>query len=252
MAGVKAAFAQQEEPPMAHAAVVVTGAAGDLGGAIAQAYAADGHLVFAADLRPVEPRARVEPVALDVTARDAVFELAARAGDTAGGLGLWINAAGLFVVTPVGDATAEDWDRLIAVNLTGTFHGCAAAFAVMAAAGRGGAIINLGSISGQVGGTAVHPGYGASKAGVHALTKSYALEGARCGIRVNAVAPSVVEGRMAKALAERQRARLVETNPMRRLALVREVVDTVRFLASPAASYLTGVVLPVNGGALMP
>jgi 3-oxoacyl-[acyl-carrier protein] reductase len=57
---------------------------------------------------------------------------------------------------------------------------------------------------------------------------------------------------MAKALAERQRARLVETNPMRRLALVREVVDTVRFLASPAASYLTGVVLPVNGGALMP
>jgi 3-oxoacyl-[acyl-carrier protein] reductase len=92
----------------------------------------------------------------------------------------------------VADADALEWERIIAVNLTGTFHGCAAALAVMSANG-GGRIVNIGSLSGQVGGTALHPAYGASKAGVHALTRTYALEGARHGVYCNAVAPSVID-----------------------------------------------------------
>ena len=143
-----------------------------------------------------------------------------------------------------------DWERIIAVNLTGTFHGCAAALAVMSANG-GGRIVNIGSLSGQVGGTALHPAYGASKAGVHALTRTYALEGARYGVYCNAVAPSVIEGSMASQLSERQREQLARANPLRRLARMPEVVEAVRYLASDAASYTNGVILPVNGGSYL-
>ena len=115
----------------------------------------------------------------------------------------------------------------------------------------GGRIVNIGSLSGQVGGTALHPAYGASKAGVHALTRTYALEGARYGVYCNAVAPSVVEGAMAAQLSERQREQLARANPLRRLARMPEVVDAVRYLASDAASYTNGVILPVNGGSYL-
>ncbi len=174
-------------------AAVITGAAGDLGQALSEAFLADGYRVYGGDIAPVEPRAGLVPVHLDVTERAAVFALAERAAAEAGPLKLWINAAGILRVVKVPDADALDWERIIAVNLTGTFHGCAAALAVMSRSG-GGRIVNIGSLSGQVGGTALHPAYGASKAGVHALTRTYALEGARYGVYCNAVAPSVIEG----------------------------------------------------------
>jgi len=232
-------------------AAVITGAAGDIGRALCEAFVDEGFAVFGADLRPSAPRAGLTPVELDVTDRAAVFALAARAAAAAGPLRLWINAAGIVEVVKVAEATAEAWDRIIAVNLTGTFHGCAAALAVMRASG-GGRIVNLGSLSGQVGGTGVHPAYGASKAGVHALTKSYALEGARDGIYCNAVAPAVLEGTMGGQFSERQRAQLASANPLRRLGRVDEVVAAIRYLASEAASYTNGVVLPLNGGSYLP
>jgi 3-oxoacyl-[acyl-carrier protein] reductase len=135
-------------------------------------------------------------------------------------------------------------------STTGTFHGCAAALEVMGRSG-GGRIVNIGSLSGQVGGTGLHPAYGASKAGVHALTRTYALEGAKCGVYCNAVAPSVIEGALASQMSERQREQLARTNPLRRLARMPEVVDAVRYLASDAASYTNGVILPVNGGSYL-
>ena len=132
-------------------------------------------------------------------------------------------------------ASTEDWNRIIAVNLTGTFHGCAAALAVMSQGG-GGRIVNAGSLSGHVGGTGVHPAYGASKAGVHALTKTYALEGARHGVACNAVAPGVLEGRMGGAVRRTgQLERLARANPLRRLGRIEEAVEAIRFLADPVA-----------------
>jgi NAD(P)-dependent dehydrogenase (short-subunit alcohol dehydrogenase family) len=231
-------------------AAVITGAAGDLGRALCDACLADGFTVFAADVRPAASRPGLTPVQLDVTDRTAVVALAARAAG-AGPLRLWINAAGIVQVVKVADATPEDWDRIIAVNLTGSFHGCAAALAVMQQSG-GGRIVNLGSLSGQVGGTGVHPAYGASKAGVHALTKTYALEGARHGITCNAVAPAVLEGAMGSQFSERQRAQLIAANPFRRFGRIEEVVAAIRYLASDAASYTNGVVLPLNGGSYLP
>jgi NAD(P)-dependent dehydrogenase (short-subunit alcohol dehydrogenase family) len=230
-------------------AAVITGAAGDLGQALSEAFLADGYRIYGGDIAPVAPRAGLTPVRLDVTDRAAVFALAERAAAEAGPLKLWINAAGILRVVTVLEADAADWERIIAVNLTGTFHGCAAALGVMRQGG--GRIVNIGSLSGQVGGTALHPAYGASKAGVHALTRTYALEGARYGVYCNAVAPSVVEGSMASQLSERQREQLARTNPLRRLAQVSEVVDAVRYLASAAASYTNGVVLAVNGASYL-
>ena len=231
-------------------AVVITGAAGDLGRALSASFLADGRTVFGADVAAIEPCPRLIPVALDVTDRAGMFALAERAAEGSGGLSIWINGAGIVRVTKVLEADHEDWQRILAVNLTGTFYGCAAAIAVMSRQGSG-RIVNIGSLSGQVGGTGVHPAYGASKAGVHALTKSYALEGARYGVYCNAVAPSVIEGAMGDQFSERQRSQLAQANPLRRLARMDEVVDAVRYLASDAASYTNGVILPVNGGSYL-
>lgn len=231
-------------------AAVITGAAGDLGQALCEAFLADGYRVYGGDVVPVEPRPGLVLVHLDVRDRAAVFALAERAAAEAGPVKLWINAAGILRVVKVLEADPADWERILAVNLTGTFHGCAAALEAMRQSG-GGRIVNIGSLSGQVGGTALHPAYGASKAGVHALTRTYALEGAKYGVYCNAVAPSVIEGAMARQLSEPQREHLASTNPLRRLAQVTEVVDAIRYLASDAASYTNGVILPVNGGSYL-
>lgn len=232
-------------------AVVITGAAGDLGRALSASFLGDGCMVFGADIAPIEPRPGLVPVALDVTDRAAMFALAERAAAASDGLRLWINAAGIVRVVSVLNADPDDWQRILAVNLTGTFHGCAAALEVMRRQGVG-RIVSIGSLSGQVGGTGVHPAYGASKAGVHALTKTYALEGAKYGITCNAVAPSVIMGAMADQFSHRQREQLAAGNPLRRLARMDEVVSAVRYLASDAASYVNGVILPVNGGSYLP
>jgi NAD(P)-dependent dehydrogenase (short-subunit alcohol dehydrogenase family) len=226
---------------------VITGAAGDLGRALSASLLDDDYTVYGADIAPIEARDGLVPVKVDVTDRAAVFALAAQAEE----LNLWINAAGITRVVKVLEADADDWQRILAVNLTGTFHGCAAALEAMRRQGTG-RIVNIGSLSGQVGGTGVHPAYGASKAGVHALTKSYALEGAKYGVTCNAAAPAVIEGAMGDQFSERQRAQMAAANPLRRLARMDEVVAAVRYLASDAASYTNGVILPVNGGAYLP
>lgn len=228
---------------------VVTGAAGDMGGGVAAALARDGYTVYAADLRPVPQAPGLVPVALDVTDRDAVFALAERAAAESD-LRIWVNAAGVFEPARVIDADPDAWHRILAINLSGTFHGCAAALSAMAAGG-GGRIVNVGSISGQLGGVGVHPAYGASKAGVHALTKAYAREGAKHGVYCNAVAPGVLEGRMTSAFPPEALEKIVRGNPQRRLGRMDEVVHAILYLADERASFTNGVILPLNGGELM-
>jgi NAD(P)-dependent dehydrogenase (short-subunit alcohol dehydrogenase family) len=230
--------------------VVVTGAAGDLGRALCASWAEDGHTVYAADVAAVEPRPDVVPVRLDVTDAGAVAALAERAGRETR-LWAWVNAAGIFVAGPVAKASQADWQRIIDVNLGGTFNGCAAALPVLVAAG-GGRIVNVGSISGQVGGVGVHPAYGASKAGVHALTKTYALEGARHGVLCNAVAPGLLAGSMARGFGDEQQEKLARGTPLRRLGRMEEIVRVIRFLSHPENTFMTGAIVPANGGACMP
>jgi len=230
--------------------VVITGAAGDMGGGAAASFRADGFRVYAADVKAPPAAENTVPVALDVRDRAAVFALAERAAAESD-LRVWINCAGVVSNAPVDQASPEEWDRILSINLTGTFHGCAAAFAAMKKnAPSGGRIVNAGSISGQLGGTGPHPAYGASKAGVHALTKSYAIAGARHGIYCNAVAPAVIEGSMSKAFSGAQLEKYLAAIPMRRLAKMDEIVHAIRYLADPRAGYTNGVVLPLNGAQL--
>lgn len=230
--------------------VVVTGAAGDLGRALCRSFVADGFAVYAADVEPIDAEPGLLPAHVDVTERRQVFDLAERAARETR-LEAWVNAAGIFVSCAVADADEVQWHRILSVNLTGTYHGCAAALPALIRAGSG-RIVNVGSISGQVGGTGVHPAYGASKAGVHALTKTYALEGARHGVLCNAVAPGLLEGTMSRTFSERQRERLTQGNPMRRLGRMDEIARVIRFLADPTNTFMNGAIVPVNGGAYMP
>jgi NAD(P)-dependent dehydrogenase (short-subunit alcohol dehydrogenase family) len=229
---------------------VVTGVSGDLGGALARAYLEDGWRVFGADVRPYPEG--VEGETVDVRDRSAVLGLAAVASK-AGPVRVWINSAGIAAAAIVSEADPDLWTTMIDINLTGTFYGCAAAVGVMRTdrEGPGGRIVNVGSISGQIGGLGMHPAYGASKAGVHALTKSYALEGAKFGVACNAVAPSVIEGEMAKGFDERGVEAIRRSNPMRRLAHMNEIVEVIRFLADERSSYVNGAIVPVNGGAYL-
>ncbi len=230
--------------------VVITGAAGHLGAALVDSFAADGYTVFAADIVSVAAAPGIVPVATDVTAGAAVFALAEKAASESR-LRVWINAAGIFPTGPVRQASSEIWDRTIAINLTGCFHGCALALEAMIAGG-GGRIVNVSSVSGLVGGIAVHPAYGASKAGVLALTKTYALEGARHGVACNAVAPGMFDSAMSRNFSDEQRAKLARAIPAGRLGQVAEIVPAIRFLADPvAAAYVNGETLSVNGGAYM-
>lgn len=227
---------------------VVTGAAGELGAAVARSLAADGIRVYAADLTDAMGGAGIVPLRLDVTDRAAVFALARRAASETA-LGIWVNAAGIFLPVKAREAGEADWHRIIAVNLTGTYHGCAAALEVMA--GTGGRIVNVGSIAGQVGSSGVHPAYGASKAGVHNLTKTYARAGIRHGVYCNAVAPGPIEGRMISKFGEDALRRLRRDHPMGRIGAMAEVVHAIRHLADPRGGYTNGAILQVNGGALM-
>ncbi len=231
--------------------VVITGAAGDMGQAFTKSFLADAFTVYGGDVREVPQGEGLIAVELDVTDREAVFALARRAARESR-LAVWINAAGIVSIDAVEEADEATWERLIAINLGGTFHGCAAALEAMRGnQPPGGRIVNIGSISGQLGGLGPHPGYGASKAGVHALTKTYALAGAHHGITCNAVAPSIVEGSMAAEFTGAQREKYLKTIPQHRLATMDEVVNAVRHLADPDASYTNGTIYQLNGAQLM-
>lgn len=139
-----------------------------------------------------------------------------------------------------------DWDAVLDANLRSVFNCCRAVVRLMMAERRG-VIVNVSSLSGSEG-LPGQTGYAAAKGGVNAFTKTLAREVAPFGIRVNAVAPGLVESRAAEAIPEKQRERLLSQIPMRRMGTPEEVAAVVRFLASDDASYITGEVINVTGG----
>jgi NAD(P)-dependent dehydrogenase (short-subunit alcohol dehydrogenase family) len=168
-----------------------------------------------------------------------------------GGLDILVNNAGLLATGPFDQTSGEAWDRLVAVNLTGVFN-CVQA-AVPAMRGRAGAsIINIASVSAEKGGGAIgNVWYGATKAGVVAMTRGLGRELGPQGIRVNAIAPGVLETEMVREhLTPELREKLLQRFPLGRFAEADDVAQLALFLASGAASFITGETIAVDGGFL--
>jgi len=234
---------------------LVTGAASGIGLACSRALAAEGaHVVFAdLDGEAAAVAARVAggvSVAVDVTKPEDARRAVAAAIERFGGLDVLVTCAGIFHSTPLDRLGPEEWDRVQAVNLRGTFLVAQAALEVMIPR-RSGRIVTVASLAGQVGGLAAGASYAASKAGVIGLTKSLARFAGPHGITVNTVNPGIIETPMTAGLPEAQRAALVERTPLGRVGTADEVAAVVVFLASDGASFVHGAHVDVNGGILM-
>ena len=161
-----------------------------------------------------------------------------------------INSAGISQVVSPNAITEEDWDRMMHINLRGTFQCCQEVLPHMMNRGSG-SIVNLGSTAGSMGGFIVGVNYSVSKAGVICLTKSLARYAVTKGVRVNCVAPGLIDTDMVGAFPPERVEPLVSSIPMGRMGSAQEVANAVVFLASEAASYVTGSTVYINGGTYM-
>ncbi|WP_233849150.1 SDR family NAD(P)-dependent oxidoreductase [Paraburkholderia sp. HD33-4] len=236
---------------------IVTGGANGIGWACAQRFARDGYHVVIADLNARRARERAHElgaahlgIGADVAVEADVRALIDACVERYGRLDVLVNNAGNGDQPyPSIEQNVEAFDRLLGIHLRGTFVGCREAGRVMLAK-RSGAIVNLGSIAGLAG-IPARNAYGAAKAGIVAMTRSLACEWARDGIRVNAVAPGYVATELVETLERngQMNVRSIEKRtPMGRLARPEEIANAIGFLASDAASYITGTVLSVDGG----
>jgi NAD(P)-dependent dehydrogenase (short-subunit alcohol dehydrogenase family) len=235
---------------------LVTGAARGIGLATAKRFLADGWRVALLDIERQllddAVAALADPdhslaVHCDVSDAAAVAAAMTAVDDRFGRLDALVNNAGIAVFAPLLETQDADWNRVLAVNLTGPFLCTKAAAPLMREQG-GGAIVNITSIS-AVRASTLRSAYGTSKAGLAHLTKQLAVELASLGIRVNAVAPGPVDTAMAKAVHSPEiRADYHDAIPLNRYGLEEELAEAIFFLCSDRASYITGQILAVDGG----
>jgi 3-oxoacyl-[acyl-carrier protein] reductase len=230
---------------------IVTGAAGGIGSAIARALIREGAHVVGVDAAPAVSEVMAEMgghgLCGDLTDPEFTAETVAVAEQRAGRLDILVNAAGIQLRTDALDVDEDGWQRLLEVNLSAAYR--LIRQAVKALAARRGSVVNIASLSADRAVAGIVP-YGATKAALVQLGKGLAVELGPLGVRVNAVAPGYIETPMTADLLGQPdvRAQKLARIPLQRFADGDDVADVVVFLVSDAARYVTGVVLPVDGG----
>lgn len=239
---------------------LVTGAGQGIGVEIARLLAETGAAVAVNDViaeRAEESAAAIEAaggraaaVPGDVSQPEGAEAIVAATEERLGAVDILVNNAGICTRGRTWELPIEDWDRIIAVNLRGTFLMSRAVVPGMMTRGWG-RIINISSVAGKMGGLLVSSAYAASKGGVLAFTKSLAREVAGKGVTVNAVCPATVAVGMSDQFTPEEQEWMAQSIPLGRLAEARDIAAAVAFLASDDAGFITGEAMDVNGGLLM-
>jgi len=235
---------------------VVTGGASGIGEAIARTLAGEGCTVCIADrdaaaAEKTAARMHAHAVALDVTNTEGVTKAFEQVVGSHKRLDILVNAAGLLSTGTIADLPVSEWERVEKVNVAGVLNCVKAAIPGMRAQ-RHGRIVNIASVSAMRGGGSIgNTLYGTTKAAVVAMTMGLARELGPHGITANAIAPAVADTAMTRAaLTDEARTRILSRIPLGRLASLSDIADLAAFLASDRAAFITGTVIPVDGGIL--
>jgi len=240
--------------------VVVTGGASGIGFQIVSRFATEGDTIVILDFDKDAGQAAAKDFKqkdlkvyfhnTDVSQSDSVKKSMEWTQQQFGGIDVLVNCAGILDTGSIENLEESLWDRVIDVNLKGTFLVMQASIPCMK--GRpNGRIINISSLAGRIGGVRPGAAYSASKAGLSGLTKAAARMLAPFGITVNAVAPAIVNTEMAKQFSDQEREDILASIPLSRFVEKEEIAEAVFFLASEKAGMITGAELDVNGGAFM-
>jgi len=235
---------------------VVTGSGRGIGKAIVSRLAENGAKVVVAEVAAYGEEvakglcasgAEAMYCPVDVSDPESVKAMVERVDERWGRLDVLVNNAGIRPTCPFLEMSLSDWDRVVAVNLTGTFN-CCAAIAPLMVQRSWGRIVNISSLAAQRGSTGGHSHYAAAKAGIVGFSKSLARELAPHGITVNTVAPGFIETLGWEGQLDGQIEKYAAQVPLGRLGQPDDIANLVAFLVSDGASYLTGVTVPINGG----
>lgn len=227
--------------------VLITGASGGIGGALAKLMTDAQAKVYGTDISQGHGDNFFQG---DMTDEDFINHMVDEIKSREGRIDVLVNSAGIYLRTPVKDITKAEWEKLMDINLTSVFLLTQRVIDTMLTQ-KSGSIISLTSVAGKVGGIIAGAHYAASKAAIECLTKSLAKLGAPHGVRVNAVAPGIIDTSMQDGVPSEQMDLLMRNIPMGRLGTPEEVAQTIMFLASDLSSYITGQNINVNGGTYM-